>query len=173
MRKKLGLNGNAFLHLHHIWDKLIASRDGLSLVNIEPASIPLMESQCLDAALALPFQSGQVRFQNFKVAVAAHVAKRNRALVEDCLKFLRRYEVGSHEGKPEGFAVHGDSVAGHLRFILSLQHFQRMYNEIGQCIDILAAFADIPSVGFIDTKLPARRIDILGAAMACSSVSSP
>ena len=113
--------------------------------------------------LHLPCQPGQIGFQHLQIAVAAHVAKGDRAFVQHRLEFLRRREIRRHEGKPEGFAVHGHEVAGHLRFVLGHQHFQRPHHEIGQRIDILAALPHITPVGLEDAQIATRRVDIFRA----------
>ena len=156
-------DGGIFLKLYHIRDFFAASGKCPVTRHIDPAAIALMQTQRLDAMLHLPIKPSEICLEDFQIAVAAHVTKRNGALVENGLEFLCRGKIRCHEGQAESFAVHGHSVAGHLRFILRHQHFQRMHHEIGQRIDILAALPVIPSVGFIESQLAARRIHLLGA----------
>ena len=162
--RQLRFNGRIFLQLHHVRHVLAARGKGALLVHIRPTAFVLIQPQRLHAVLHLPRQSGQIGFQHLQIAVAAHVAKGDRALVQHRLEFLRRREIRGHEGKPEGFAVHGHEVAGHLRFVLGHQHFQRAHHEIGQRVDVLAALPHITPIGLENAQIAARRIDIFGAS---------
>ena len=161
--RQLRFNGRIFLQLHHVRHVLAARGKGALLVHIRPTAFVLIQPQRLHAMLHLPRQPGQIGFQHLQIAVAAHVAKGDRAFVQHRLEFLRRREIRGHEGKAEGFAVHGHEVAGHLRFVLGHQHFQRAHHEIGQRVDILAALPHITPVGLENAQIAARRIDILRA----------
>ena len=148
--------GRALLHLHHVRHFLAARRKRPRPVHICPAAVALVEAQRLHAALHLPFQPGEISLEHFEVAVAAHVAQRDGALVEHRLEFLRRGEVRGHERQAEGLAVHGRGVTGHLRFLVRHEHFQRMHHKIGQRVDVLAALAHIAPVGLEHAQLAAR-----------------
>ena len=163
MSRDVAFNRGIPVNLHHIRHIFAARHESTALIHIRPAVIPAMQANRLDALFHLPLQSGKVGLQYLQITLAAHVAERDRPLIQYRLEFLRRGEIRGHERQPEGFAVHRHQIAGHLRFIIRHQHFQWAHHEIRERVHILTAFPDIPPVGLIDAQVAARRIDILGA----------
>ena len=89
-----------------------------------------------------------VPFEQFQVRVRAKVAQGDGSAVQAVLEALLVSEVRGHEGEPEGFSAQRDQVGGHLRVVLSGNHFYGLEDEIGDGIHFAGTIGVVPAVLF-------------------------